>query len=556
MSTQILENRFAIEKQLSHTDFSSVYLACDRHYLHRPRCIVTAVHYRDPEMRHRLERETQILDRLGRHPQIPRVLAYFNQPQTDNPKTGNQKTGILSLTSPAQPTNQQTFYIVQDQIIGHPLSQEIIPSKRLSGSYVAKFLQDVLIPLSFAHDQDIIHQNLHPQNLIRQEIDGQIFLTDFGTLPKLARSVLGSDGTLSSSVPVGLQPYIAPEQLQNQPQLASDLYALGLMAIEALTGKRHHHFTYDQNRGLLWRSALTSTQTDISLPLIEFIDRLIRHDWQDRFANAGEALSILKAHNDRHKIAHDSQLPTIVAAPGPNSTGRTTTGHTRLMAASSKEAGVRSAFTHHAYQTKPPNPYLYKLATGSIAVVIALGVGVKAFQWGEYRLSLWPQVWQEWTTPTSPSYLAAHPNVLTPLMADGSILVRPAAAEAFWKMVAAARADKIELYPLSGYRGPSATEVTLKPQILSYSAGLTTAQSDYTTGYALDIGGAVEESDKKESFARTKAFKWLMKNAQDYGFELSLPKRRLIGGNTSDEPWHWRYVGDSHSRQVFGLKER
>ena len=78
MPTQILENRFEIESQLSCTDFSTVYLGCDRRYTHRPHCLVTAIPYHQREIRHRLEREAQLLERLGRHPQIPRVLAFFS----------------------------------------------------------------------------------------------------------------------------------------------------------------------------------------------------------------------------------------------------------------------------------------------------------------------------------------------------------------------------------------------------------------------------------------------------------------------------------------------
>ncbi|MEM9088704.1 MAG: D-alanyl-D-alanine carboxypeptidase family protein [Cyanobacteria bacterium P01_F01_bin.53] len=554
MSTQILENRFEIEKQLSHSDFSSVYLACDRHHLHRPHCIVTAVNYRDAEMRHRLEREAHVLERLGQHPQIPRVLAYFHRSIT------------ADASSPNQRPEKQAFYVIHDQVIGHPLSKEITPSKQLSASYVAKLLQDVLVPLSFAHRQGIIHQNIHPQHLIRQDRDGTIFLTKFGTLPKLARSILGSDGTLSSSVPVSPHPYTAPEQLQQTPQPASDLYALGLIAIEALTGKRHHNFTYDPNRGLLWRDELEHQNVDLPLPLAEFIDRLIRHDWQDRFAHATEALNTLKAQNSRHKIANDSDLPTVVAAPAMNLSLELSADDTYLPPVPDQE--VRNTKPH---KIKPANPYLYKIGAGSIAALLALGIGVKAFQWGEYRLSTLPRTWHEWKHPTPPSYTAANVSTLTPLMADGSILLKPAAAEAFWRMVAAAQADEIQIYPLSGYRalletqpaGPDqpaaddeeAIEVRTNREPLRQSVP-TTAQSDYVTGYALDIGGEIADWDKQKAFANTKTFKWLVKNAKQYGFELSLPKGKIPGSVSSDEPWHWRYVGDSQSQEVFGVKDR
>ncbi|NJM96262.1 MAG: protein kinase, partial [Phormidesmis sp. RL_2_1] len=146
MSTQILEDRFELEKPLSHTDFGTVYLACDRRYQHRPQCLVTAISYHQRQIRHHLEREVQVLEQLGHHPQVPTVLAYFH---SDN-----------------------TFYWVQEKIIGHPLSQEITRGKALSEGYVTKLLQDVLTGLIAIHAQGVVHQNLQPQHLLRQAASG------------------------------------------------------------------------------------------------------------------------------------------------------------------------------------------------------------------------------------------------------------------------------------------------------------------------------------------------------------------------------------------------
>ena len=185
---------------------------------------------------------------------------------------------------------------------------------------------------------------------------------------------------------------------------------------------------------------------------------------------------------------------------------------------------------------------------GSFATLIALGVGVKTFQWGEYRLRQWPRTWQEWRAAEPVLYSAANPSTLTPLMADGSILLKPAAAEAFWRMVADASQDDIEIYPLSGYRAILDSGQTVGTASISSQAVPTQAQSDYVTGYALDIGGEIAAWDKKSDFANTKTFKWLIQNGQNYGFELSFSKQgALLGTTTSEEPWHWRYAKASSS---------
>ena len=618
MSPQILEDRFEIEERLSHTDFMSVYLARDRHYLHRPNCIVKAINYRQANMRHRIEREVQILELLGGHPQIPNVLAYFHTGQGQGSR---------------QPDSDKTFYLVQSWLGGHPVSEEISTGRPLSESYVSKLLKDVLVPLARVHEQGVVHQNIHPQHLIRRDTDGQIFLTEFGTLPKLARSRLDESGALTASVPVSPQPYSAPELLQQNPQPASDLYSLGLIAIEALTGLRHQDLSFDAVKGLLWRAHVSlgdGVDGATSLSLAEFIDRLVRHDWGDRFETAQEALSQLKRVQARNQVALDSRFPTVIAAPGKQATefGRTESGHqksvesadrtaqSRLnkrisknrlqnnlpyplnLAVGGKPATSEGEFARHAAKRglgklarqssgskryahstrKVPkhsssNPYLVKWAVGSIAALLAIGIGVKTYQWGEYRISRLPQSWSDWATVSAEAaYPAAEASQLVPLFSsDDSILLQPAAVTAYWQMSAAAEADGVKLYPLSGYQADDEAVSPAVPIDTQDAQSQTeeTAQAkseealipiaDYQTGYALDIGGASESTDRQPSFANTEAYKWLVENAEDYGFELSSatsPLKRGLLGAASTQPWHWRYVGDEASQEIFGVMRK
>ena len=190
------------------------------------------------------------------------------------------------------------------------------------------------------------------------------------------------------------------------------------------------------------------------------------------------------------------------------------------------------------------NPYLFKFWIASVAVLIAFGIGVKTYQWSQYRLTRLPQTWQNWTAPSPepPIDNAATPQQLSNLLADGSILLRTEAANAYWDMVAAAQAEGIELYVLAGYREPSQSEGQSEDQseVSSSAEGDSFGVvNDYHTGYAIDIGGDEEATDRQPSFEDTDAFKWLEANAQTYGFELSPHKKGLIGG--AFEPWHWRY---------------
>ncbi|MEL6939757.1 MAG: D-alanyl-D-alanine carboxypeptidase family protein [Cyanobacteria bacterium J06598_1] len=548
MSSEILNGRFEIEKPLSCSGSCTVYLACDRKQLHRPACTVTAMAYRQSGMRDRLQQQAQILERLSQAPQIPRVISHFSQQADSQTAEANAISENKNETQPppsqarhisAPPSD--VFYIVQEHITGHPISQELTPDKKLSESYVAKLLQDVLVALANVHRQRQVHQNLHPQSLIRQAFDGQIFLTQFGALSRLSRSEIGPDGSLHITEPVSPHPYLAPEQLQpnytEKPLPASDLYSLGLIAIEALTGAPHYNLTYDPNRGLLWREGI-----EVSLPLAEFIDRLVRHNSRDRFIDATEALDTLRVERERHKVAHNSRFATVVVSPGgralPSTTQRKAHRSSSGRALSSSSAFSTPSPTH---SPKPLNPHLFKFFAGSLAVLMALGIGVKAYQWGQYRLTqlpeTWPETWEEWRgterKDSDSRETAASPSELTPLLQDGSILLRPAAASAFWAMVAAAKTDDIELYAIGGYQPAG-------------KVAQPTAKDDYPTGYAIAIGSADAAQDWQPSFARSEAFQWLDTHAKDYGFELSIQEKGLIK-TTSPEPWHWRYAKASSS---------
>jgi LAS superfamily LD-carboxypeptidase LdcB len=132
-------------------------------------------------------------------------------------------------------------------------------------------------------------------------------------------------------------------------------------------------------------------------------------------------------------------------------------------------------------------------------------------------------------------------------------------AEAFGKMIAAAKGDGIRLIPISGFRSLADQEKLFERQIQRQGSPSAAAQlsappgySEHHTGYAVDIGdGERPTADLKFEFEQTPAYQWLTANAQRYGFELSFPKDNAQG--VSFEPWHWRYVGTGRSAAVFAV---
>lgn len=156
------------------------------------------------------------------------------------------------------------------------------------------------------------------------------------------------------------------------------------------------------------------------------------------------------------------------------------------------------------------------------------------------------------------AYAEAPRNTLSPILPNGSILLRDAAAERFLAMVRAARAERVNLVPLSGFR--SVDEQTYLFFTLKAKRSLSAQEraqvsappgySEHHTGYAVDIGdGDRPNTDLETEFDETPAYRWLQANATRFGFELSFPEDNAQG--VSYEPWHWRFVGDRHSLETF-----
>ncbi len=156
------------------------------------------------------------------------------------------------------------------------------------------------------------------------------------------------------------------------------------------------------------------------------------------------------------------------------------------------------------------------------------------------------------------AYQEASPDSLTKVTADGRITLKTPAAEQFVEMQNAARADGVFLVPLSGFRSQQQQKElffgikakrgqdTLERAQVSAPPGY----SEHHTGYAIDIGDQNHrDTHFQPSFDETPAFEWLKENAASYNFEMSFPKDNSQG--VKYEPWHWRYVGNQESLEIF-----
>ena len=288
-----LVGRYEITKTLGGGGFAITYLARDIMQPSKPLCVVKQLrpNRTHPRVIDFFNKEAAILEKLGKHPQIPQLLAHFEE--NDN------------------------LYIVQEYIQGHDLSQEISPGKRLSEAYVSKLLKDVLEVLSFVHQYGVIHRDIKPQNLMRRREDGKIFMIDFGAVKELGSLMLNSQGEIKSSVVIGTPGFMPNEQGLGKPCLASDVYAIGMTAIQALTGLQPFELEENPQTGeVIWLE-----QAQVSQHLAEVITKMVRRHHSLRYSSATDALQAVNSQVQSVLPIPSTQLnppkPTPVSTPQP-----------------------------------------------------------------------------------------------------------------------------------------------------------------------------------------------------------------------------------------------
>lgn len=272
MQNLTINGRYRILQQIGVGGFGLTYLAEDLQLPTRPKTVVKHLRpqINDAEtmtLANRLfQQEAEILYRLGGHPNIPSLIAHFKE--------------------------NGEFFLVQEFIEGHTLDREFTGGKKYNQKEIIQFLGQTLEILSFVHSQKVIHRDVKPANLIRRTSDGNIFLIDFGAVKQVNAVPRAPDSnTAFSSVTVGSHGYMAMEQLAGNPNFSSDLYALGLVAIEALTGIKPLDLPKNATTGeFVW-----AHKTQLSPELERFISKFVRLDFRQRYVSANEALAALNA---------------------------------------------------------------------------------------------------------------------------------------------------------------------------------------------------------------------------------------------------------------------
>jgi len=268
-SGQTIGGRYKIISQLGQGGFGRTFIAQDQHLPDQQHCVVKQLQPQatDPltlQIARRLfDTEAKVLYQLGTHEQIPRLFAFFEE--------------------------NQEFYLVQELIEGNDLSQELIPGKRLSEVQVISLLKDILEILEFVHQQKVIHRDINPHNIIRRKRGGKLVLIDFGAVKQVSTQVI-QGGKTSFTVAIGTPGYRPSEQANGNPRLSSDIYAVGVIAIQSLTGLQPHQLPTDQETGeISWQD-----QAKVRPELARVLDKMVRYDFRERYQSASSCLQVLK----------------------------------------------------------------------------------------------------------------------------------------------------------------------------------------------------------------------------------------------------------------------
>ncbi|MER3432293.1 MAG: protein kinase [Leptolyngbya sp. ERB_1_1] len=263
-----LGGRYKITKILGSGGFGQTYVAVDTQRPGDPDCVVK--HLRptsnNPKHLHLARRlfksEAQSLERLGEHNQIPRLLAHFEE--------------------------DGEFYLIQEFVSGSMLGEELTSGGHLSEARIVALLQDLLQILEFVHHRNVIHRDIKPSNIIVRSQDQKLVLIDFGAVKELHHQLTESE-IASATIGIGTQGYMPPEQCAGNPRLNSDLYAVGMIGIQALTGLPPSHLREDPETGeIVWRD-----RAIVSGALAAILTKLVHRDFRQRYQSAGAVLQDL-----------------------------------------------------------------------------------------------------------------------------------------------------------------------------------------------------------------------------------------------------------------------
>ncbi|OHY33049.1 serine/threonine protein kinase [Cylindrospermopsis raciborskii CS-508] len=293
----LLINRYEIINPLGSGGFGETFLARDTQMPSQRLVVIKHLkpafqnsHSSTELIENLFQKEAAVLEELGNHcSQIPQLYSYFSE--------------------------EGEFYLVQEYIEGKNLSQV----GQIKPEHATVILSSLLNTLKYVHSKNIIHRDIKPENIILRDSDRLPVLIDFGAVKETMGVVTLGSGSTVSSVVVGTRGFMAPEQTAGRPVFSTDLYALGLTIIYALTQRLPIEFSISQLTGEIdW----TSYVPNLDPKLVQVLNKSIKIDLGSRYLTAEAMYSDLHTSSGiplSTVLAPKSQEDTLVVSPGGES---------------------------------------------------------------------------------------------------------------------------------------------------------------------------------------------------------------------------------------------
>lgn len=301
----LLGDRYRAIQPIGQGSFGRTFLAVDEYKPSKPRCVIKQFLPQSQgtdnpqEAAALFQQEVVRLEELGKHPQLPELLAYFTQ------------------------DNRQ--YLVQEFIDGQNLAQELAQEGAFSEHQIRQLLHDLLPLLQFFHHKGVIHRDIKPENIIRRtppdqggetaslslpyQGGGQLVLVDFGV------AIAPATAVQKTGTAVGSAEYVAPEQASGKAVFASDIYSLGVVCIHLLTEIPPFDLFDVSEDKWVWRHYLSGSMSN---ELSQIIDKMLERSTKHRYQSAYEVLADLN-----HKPSGASVKSVAVKNPGSHASDLT-----------------------------------------------------------------------------------------------------------------------------------------------------------------------------------------------------------------------------------------
>lgn len=274
-SKQLFRDRYEILRILGRGGFGITFLVQDAVLPGHPLCVikqlcpkVTSTKRWENACR-RFAQEAKILGKLGSHSQVPMLLDYFE--------------------------GEGELYLVQEYIHGWTLEQEVRRNGRKTEAQVKQFLRELLPVLQYLYENQVIHRDIKPLNLLRCADDQRIVLIDFGAVKENLMDVgNNSRHSMMNTHFIGTMGFAPPEQLSLRPVYASDIYALGMTCVYLLTGKAPLEMENDSQTGeISWYKYVK-----VSDNFAYILNKMLKFSLNERFQKPSDVSRALRVESD------------------------------------------------------------------------------------------------------------------------------------------------------------------------------------------------------------------------------------------------------------------